>query len=84
MMELRQRLPSLELQGFSISDSSRIKRLHSIALENLRSFERLLVSHKTTYHAFTSGYDPHGQLKCRTRSWPDQILNCQNSYKFIS
>ena len=51
---------SLEFEGFAITDSSRIKRLHSGRAGEFAVpfFERFLVNHKTIYHTLTSGYDP--------------------------
>ena len=51
---------SLQSEGFTITDSSRIKRLHSDRAGEFTApyFERFLTNHKSIYHTFTSGYDP--------------------------
>ena len=51
---------SLQSKGFTTTDSSRIKRLHSDRAGELTApyFKRFLTNHKSTYHTFTSGYDP--------------------------
>ena len=51
---------SLQSEGFTITDSSRVKRLHSDRAGEFTApyFERVLTNHKSIYHTFTSGYDP--------------------------
>ena len=51
---------SLHFEGFTITDSSRVKRLHSDRAGEFTApfFERFLINHKSIYHTFTSGYDP--------------------------
>ena len=47
-------------EGFTITDSSRVKRLHSDRAGEFTApcFERFLTNHKSIYHTVTSGYDP--------------------------
>ena len=51
---------SLQSEGFTITDFSRVKRLHSDRAGEFTApyFERFLTKHKSIYHTFTSGYDP--------------------------
>ena len=51
---------SLQSEGFTVTDSSRVKRLHSDRAGEFTApyFERFLTNHKSIYHTFTSGYDP--------------------------
>ena len=51
---------SLQSEGFTITDSSRAIRLRSNRAGEFTApyFERSLTNHKSTYHTFTSGYDP--------------------------
>ena len=50
----------LSFEGFKITDSTRIKRLHSDKAGEFTApyFERSLSNHRSIYHTFTSGYDP--------------------------
>ena len=45
---------SLSFEGFEITGSPRIKRLHSDALY----FQKFLSNHRSIYHTLTTGYDP--------------------------
>ena len=51
---------SVESKGFTITDSSSVKRLHSDRAGKYTApcFSRFLTNHKSIYHTFTSGYDP--------------------------
>ena len=51
---------SLQSEGFTTTDSSRVRRLHSDRVGEFTApyFERLLTNHNSIFHTFTSGYDP--------------------------
>ena len=51
---------ALQSEGFTIGETSRIKRLHSDRAGEFTApyFSRFLANHKTIHHSFTSGYDP--------------------------
>ena len=51
---------ALQSEGFTIGETSRIKRLHSDRAREFTApyFSRFLANHKTIHHSFTSGYDP--------------------------
>ena len=51
---------SLQSEGFTITDSSRVKRLHSDRAGEFTApyFERSLTNRKSISHTLTSGYDP--------------------------
>ena len=51
---------SLQSEGFTVADSSRVKRLHSDRAGEFIApyFERFLINHESIYHTFTSGHDP--------------------------
>ena len=51
---------SLSFEGFEITDSPRIKRLHSDRAKEFTAlcFQKLLSNHRSIYHTLTTGYDP--------------------------
>ena len=57
-------LESLSFEGLEITDSPRIKRLHSDRAREFTAlcFQKLLSNHRSIYHTLTTGYDP--QANC--------------------
>ena len=51
---------SLSFEGFEITDSPRIKRLHSDRAREFTAlyFQKFLSNHRSIYHTLTTGYDP--------------------------
>ena len=51
---------ALQCEGFTIGETTRVKRLHSDRAGELTApyFARFINNHQTIYHTFTSGYDP--------------------------
>ena len=51
---------SLSFEGFEITDSPRIKRLHSDRAREFTAlhFQKLLSNHRSIYHTLTTGCDP--------------------------
>ena len=51
---------SLSFAGFEITDSLRIKRLHSDRAKEFTAlyFQKFLSNHRSIYHTLTTGYDP--------------------------
>ena len=51
---------ALQCKGFTIGETSRVKRLHSDRAGEFTApcFARFINSHHTIYHTFASGYDP--------------------------
>ena len=54
---------SLSFEGFEITDSPRIKRLHSDRAGEFTApyFQRFLSNHRSIYHTLTSGYGPQAK-----------------------
>ena len=56
---------SLSLEGCEITDSPRIKRLHSDRAKEFGTtalyFQELLSNHRSIYHTLTTGYDPQAK-----------------------
>ena len=51
---------SFSFEGFEITDSPRIKRLHSDRAREFTAlyFQKFLSNHRSIYHTLTTGYDP--------------------------
>ena len=73
---------SLSFEGFEITDSPRIKRLHSDRAREFTAlyFQKFLSNHRSIYHTLTTGYDPQANGTAERSHGTHESSQCKMSH----